>query len=51
MLTESGFDLLSQLLAWDPEQRITVEAALEHPWFSETPLPQKKELMPTFAPR
>jgi len=50
-LTEAGFDLLSRLLAWDPEQRITTEEALQHRWFSEPPLPQKKELMPMFAPR
>ena len=50
-LTEAGFDLLSRLLAWDPEQRLTTEEALQHRWFSEPPLPQKKELMPMFAPR
>ncbi|GAX80600.1 hypothetical protein CEUSTIGMA_g8035.t1 [Chlamydomonas eustigma] len=49
VITEAGFDLLSQLLAWDPERRITAEAALKHKWFAEAPLPQKQELMPTFA--
>ncbi len=51
MLTEAGFDLLSQLLAYDPAKRISAADALNHRWFKETPLPQKQELMPTFAPR
>lgn len=29
-------------------QRITAEAALNHEWFSEVPLPKSKEFMPTF---
>ncbi|XP_062116019.1 cyclin-dependent kinase G-2-like isoform X2 [Humulus lupulus] len=40
VLTDSGFDLLSKLLAYDPEKRITVEAALNHRWFVESPLPR-----------
>ncbi|XP_008807532.2 cyclin-dependent kinase G-2 [Phoenix dactylifera] len=47
-LSEAGFDLLNKLLTYDPEKRITAEAALEHPWFSEVPLPKSKEFMPTF---
>lgn len=38
-LTESGFDLLSRLLTYDPAMRITAEEALNHPWFREFPLP------------
>lgn len=32
-LTEAGLDLLSKLLTYDPEQRITAEQALNHPYF------------------
>lgn len=38
-LTELGFDLLNKLLTYDPAKRITAEAALNHGWFSEAPLP------------
>ncbi|KAL0441871.1 UNVERIFIED_CONTAM: Cyclin-dependent kinase G-1 [Sesamum radiatum] len=34
-LTELGFDLLKKLLGYDPEKRITAEAALNHGWFKE----------------
>eukprot|EP01018_Ginkgo_biloba_P029667 Gb_20773 [translate_table: standard] len=47
-LSESGFDLLSKLLTYDPNKRITSEEALRHEWFREVPLPQSKELMPTY---
>lgn len=32
-------------------QRITADAALDHDWFREVPLPKAKEFMPTFPPR
>lgn len=32
-LTEAGMDLMLKLLAYDPEQRITAEEALKHPYF------------------
>ncbi|KAL7139557.1 hypothetical protein ABFS83_09G060700 [Erythranthe nasuta] len=35
MLTRVGFDLLSKLLSYDPENRITAEVALHHAWFEE----------------
>ncbi|WOL16123.1 cyclin-dependent kinase G-2-like [Canna indica] len=47
-LSEAGFDLLNKLLTYDPEKRITAEAALNHHWFNEVPLPKSKEFMPTF---
>ncbi|VAH33564.1 unnamed protein product [Triticum turgidum subsp. durum] len=47
-LSEAGFDLLNKLLTYDPAKRISAEAALEHPWFSEVPLPKSKDFMPTF---
>ncbi|URE39270.1 cyclin-dependent kinase [Musa troglodytarum] len=47
-LSEAGFDLLNKLLTYDPEKRITAEAALNHRWFQEVPLPKSKDFMPTF---
>eukprot|EP00262_Sarcandra_glabra_P004976 TRINITY_DN16208_c0_g2_i7.p1 TRINITY_DN16208_c0_g2~~TRINITY_DN16208_c0_g2_i7.p1 ORF type:complete len:118 (-),score=17.57 TRINITY_DN16208_c0_g2_i7:282-635(-) len=47
-LSEAGFDLLNKLLTYDPEKRITAEAALKHEWFREVPLPKLKDFMPTF---
>ncbi|PKA54792.1 Cyclin-dependent kinase G-2 [Apostasia shenzhenica] len=47
-LSEAGFDLLNKLLTYDPEKRITAEAALNHDWFREVPLPKEKDFMPTF---
>ncbi|XP_020107019.1 cyclin-dependent kinase G-2 [Ananas comosus] len=47
-LSEAGFDLLNKLLTYDPEKRITAEAALKHDWFREVPLPKSKDFMPTF---
>jgi serine/threonine protein kinase len=32
-LDENGFDLLSQMLTFNPTKRITVEKALQHAWF------------------
>ncbi|XP_004310052.1 PREDICTED: cyclin-dependent kinase G-2-like [Fragaria vesca subsp. vesca] len=48
VLTEAGFDLLNKLLTYDPEKRITADAALNHEWFREVPLPKTKDFMPTF---
>ncbi|RYR64028.1 hypothetical protein Ahy_A03g010182 isoform D [Arachis hypogaea] len=48
VLSDAGFDLLNKLLTYDPEKRITAEAALNHEWFHEVPLPKSKEFMPTF---
>ncbi|XP_047071027.1 cyclin-dependent kinase G-2-like isoform X1 [Lolium rigidum] len=47
-LSEAGFDLLNKLLTYDPEKRISADAALQHPWFHEVPLPKSKDFMPTF---
>lgn len=51
VLSASGLDLLNKLLTYNPEQRITAEDALNHPWFREVPLPKSKDLMPTFPPK
>lgn len=32
-------------------QRITADAALNHGWFNEVPLPKSREFMPTFPPQ
>ncbi|KAK6160377.1 hypothetical protein DH2020_003758 [Rehmannia glutinosa] len=48
VLSDAGFDLLNKLLTYDPEKRITADAALSHEWFREVPLPKSKEFMPTF---
>ncbi|XP_042487468.1 cyclin-dependent kinase G-2-like [Macadamia integrifolia] len=48
ILSDAGFDLLNKLLTYDPEKRITAEAALNHEWFREVPLPKSKDFMPTF---
>ncbi|PIN26381.1 Protein kinase PITSLRE [Handroanthus impetiginosus] len=48
VLSDAGFDLLNKLLTYDPAKRITAEAALNHEWFREVPLPKSKEFMPTF---
>lgn len=34
-LDEQGFDLLQQMLHYEPIARITAKAALEHPWFAD----------------
>jgi cell division cycle 2-like protein len=47
-LTESGLDLLSKLLTFDPKQRITAEEALRHPYFVERPPPLDPSMFPTF---
>ncbi|CAA0813906.1 Protein kinase superfamily protein [Striga hermonthica] len=35
LLTESGFELLSSLLTYSPQERITAREALGHRWFQE----------------
>ncbi|ORX90494.1 Pkinase-domain-containing protein [Basidiobolus meristosporus CBS 931.73] len=47
-VTESGLDLLSKLLTYDPEKRITAEEALQHPYFKESPLPKDPSMFPTW---
>uniref|UniRef100_A0A803KNG6 Protein kinase domain-containing protein n=2 Tax=Chenopodium quinoa TaxID=63459 RepID=A0A803KNG6_CHEQI len=49
-LSNSGLDLLSRILTYDPEKRITAKEALNHCWFQEVPLLNSKEFMPTFPP-
>ncbi len=49
-LPAAGLDLLRQLLALDPAQRITAEAALQHPFWEENPRPRARHLMMRSAP-
>jgi len=44
----AGVDLLSRLLTYDPEERITAEEALKHPYFSESPYPKHPDLFSSF---
>ena len=50
-LNDTGFDLLSRLLLLDPKARLSSKEALNHPWFTEAPLPCPQEHMPTFKSR
>ena len=49
-LNDTGFDLLTKLLAMNPASRISASQALQHPWLtSEEPYPTPIELMPRFS--
>ncbi|KAI9445036.1 Pkinase-domain-containing protein [Lactarius indigo] len=47
-LTIAGIDLLSSLLTYDPERRISADEALQHPYFSETPAPKHPDMFSSF---
>jgi len=47
-LTAAGLDLLMSFLTYDPERRISAEEALDHPYFSESPLPKHPDLFGSF---
>lgn len=47
-LTASGLDLLMSLLSYDPENRDSATSALEHPYFTESPLPKHPDLFGSF---
>ena len=44
---QDALDLLSRLLTYDPEQRITVEAALEHPFLAKLHDPAYEQCAPS----
>ncbi|KAK8801277.1 CDK kinase [Blastocystis sp. subtype 4] len=50
-LTNNGLDLMLKLLAFDPDQRISAEDALKHPYFRENPPMKKPDEMPVFDER
>ncbi|KAH6917234.1 cmgc/cdk/pitslre protein kinase [Coprinopsis sp. MPI-PUGE-AT-0042] len=47
-LTTNGLDLLMCLLTYDPDRRMTAAEALEHPYFTEAPLPKHPDLFGSF---
>lgn len=51
MLSPTGIDLLCRLLAYDPNRRITAIDALQHPFFTEAPLPKDPSMFPTWPSR
>lgn len=47
-ISEDGFNILNQLLAYDPKRRLDSSEALAHEYFYSPPYPKESELMPTF---
>ncbi|KAF2153811.1 serine/threonine protein kinase, CMGC family, CDC2/CDK subfamily [Myriangium duriaei CBS 260.36] len=47
-LTAAGRQLIKDLLALNPDRRLTAKEVLEHHYFSEDPRPKAEELMPSF---
>ncbi|KAH7921798.1 Pkinase-domain-containing protein [Leucogyrophana mollusca] len=47
-MTTAGIDLLMSMLTYDPEQRISAEEALQHPYFNESPFPKHPDLFGSF---
>ncbi|KAF6766349.1 Pkinase-domain-containing protein [Ephemerocybe angulata] len=47
-LSTNGLDLLMSLLTYDPDQRMTADEALQHPYFLESPLPKHPDLFGSF---
>jgi cyclin-dependent kinase 7 len=37
--SDDAIDLLSRMLKYDPNQRVTASEALQHPYFTAAPLP------------
>nr|KAG5710065.1 hypothetical protein BaRGS_030141 [Batillaria attramentaria] len=51
MLTDTGFSLLNRFLTYDPKHRIDAKTALEHKYFTESPLPVDPSMFPTWPAR
>ncbi|XP_076451707.1 cyclin-dependent kinase 11B-like [Babylonia areolata] len=49
--SDLGFDLLNRLLTYDPTKRIDAKSAVDHEWFSESPLPTDPSMFPTWPAR
>lgn len=47
-LTNSGFELMTKFLTYNPQRRITAEEALQHEYFRESPLPVDPTMFPTW---
>ncbi|KAJ3125042.1 cyclin-dependent protein kinase [Nowakowskiella sp. JEL0407] len=43
-ISENSFDLLSLMLLYNPDHRISAEAALKHPYFEDDPMPKENVL-------
>ncbi|XP_026758093.2 cyclin-dependent kinase 11B [Galleria mellonella] len=48
LLSETGMSLLQSFLTYNPNKRITAEAALEHPYFMEHPVAIEPAMFPTW---
>eukprot|EP00892_Ulva_mutabilis_P004557 jgi/Ulvmu1/2473/UM136_0025.1 len=42
-LDEDGLDLLTKMLVYNPQKRISADEALQHPWFHDVQLPQEAQ--------
>ncbi|GAU16261.1 hypothetical protein TSUD_298930, partial [Trifolium subterraneum] len=51
MATDDALDLLSKMFTYDPKERISVQQALEHRYFSCPPPPTDPEKLPRPAPK
>ncbi|KAK6177605.1 hypothetical protein SNE40_015672 [Patella caerulea] len=47
-LSDLGFDLLNRFLTYSPNRRISAEEALNHTYFTESPLPVDPSMFPTW---
>lgn len=50
-VTDNAIDLISKMLEYDPQRRISAAEALVHPYFSELPPPKHPSLIQTFPDR
>jgi cell division cycle 2-like protein len=50
-LSNAGFQLLNGFLSLAPEQRMSAAGALDHEYFSESPVPLPQAQMTTVPPR
>lgn len=49
--SESGLDLLINLLQYDPTKRLCAKMALSHSFFKESPLPKHPDMFPSWPAR
>ncbi|ORX35008.1 putative cell division cycle 2 [Kockovaella imperatae] len=47
-LSSEGHNLLTRLLLYDPDRRVSAEEAGKHAYFTENPLPKHSDLFPSF---
>ena len=47
-LSDEGFELMNRLMAYDPKQRITAKAAMDHDYFNSRPYPCLPEYMVSY---